>query len=187
MKAKLLFLLGSSLVASGVLLPAVAVAQTAGDQPAPPERYQRDERGVDLVTGKFYYFSSEISIGDAGHDFGLSYSRVQRDRGYDDDYTTGITNSGGYLNVTIGEITDKFSFQHNNSVNGTGATISTNAQGYVYTTADGVVDQFSAAVRSEMIRVAAHRAISITYQWQRARRRWRLRHAPDQPGVNSVE
>ena len=163
MKAKLLFLLGSSLVASGVLLPAVAVAQTAGDQPAPPERYQRDERGVDLVTGKFYYFSSEISIGDAGHDFGLSYSRVQRDRGYDDDYTTGITNSGGYLNVTIGEITDKFSFQHNNSVNGTGATISTNAQGYVYTTADGVVYQFSAAVRSEMIRVAAQRAISITY------------------------
>ncbi|MET4898947.1 RHS repeat-associated core domain-containing protein [Sphingomonadaceae bacterium jetA1] len=163
MKAKLLFLLGSSLVASGVLLPAVAVAQTAGDQPAPPERYQRDERGVDLVTGKFYYFSSEISIGDAGHDFGLSYSRVQRDRGYDDDYMTGITNSGGYLNVTIGEITDKFSFQHNNSVNGTGATIATNAQGYVYTTADGVVYQFSAAVRSEMIRVAAQRAISIAY------------------------
>ncbi|MEG3125143.1 RHS repeat-associated core domain-containing protein [Sphingomonas sp. GB1N7] len=163
MKAKLLFLLGSSIIASGVLLPSVAIAQSASDQPAPPERYQRDERGVDLVTGKFYYSSSEISIGDAGNDFGLSYSRIQRDRGYDDDYTTGFTNAGGYLNVTIGVTTDKFSFSHNDSVNGTGATISTNAQGHVYTTADGVVYQFSASVRSEAVRVAAERVVKITY------------------------
>jgi RHS repeat-associated protein len=163
MKAKLLFLLGSSIIASGVLLPSMAVAQTASDQPAPPERYQRDERGVDLITGKFYYSSSEISIGDAANEFGLSYSRVQREHGYDDDYTTGFTNAGGYFNVTIGDTTDKFSFSHNDSVNGTGATLSTNAQGHVYTTADGVVYQFSASVRSEMIRVAAERVIKITY------------------------
>ena len=163
MKAKLLFLLGSSILTTGVLLPSLAIAQSTSNQPAPPERYQRDDRGVDLISGKFYYFSSEISIGDVSNGFGLSYSRLQRDRGYDDDYTTSFTNAGGYLNVTIGATTDKFAFSRNDSVNGTGAIISTNAQGHVYTSSDGVIYQFSASVRSEAIRVAQERVVKITY------------------------
>ncbi|MEG3085379.1 RHS repeat-associated core domain-containing protein [Sphingomonas sp. PB2P12] len=163
MKTRLLFLLGASILPAIVLMPVAAVAQTADNQPIPPERYQRDARGVDLVTGKFYFSSSELDIGDTAGGFGLSYSRVQRDRGYDDNYQTGIVSQGGYIIVSLGSTSDKFSPELGNSVNGTGAVLSSNAEGYIYTTSDGVVYQFSASVRSELNRIASQRVVSISY------------------------
>lgn len=156
-------LLGISTTSLCLLAARPCEAQLSATQPLPPERHQIDERGIDLVTGQFSYASTDISIGGAGASGGLAYRRTQRRDGYDDNYTTGIVAQDGLLYVSIGDTTDKFGPAGGLSLSGTRATLSSNEIGYEYRTAEGVRYQFSATVRSDLVRVAQSRVVSITY------------------------
>ena len=62
---------------SGIAL--AAGAANAQTDPIPPERYTLDERGVDLISGKWMPVAGGTSIGPA--DTGLSYSQIQLENG----------------------------------------------------------------------------------------------------------
>ena len=62
---------------SGIAL--AAGAANAQTDPIPPERYTLDERGVDLISGKWMPVAGSTSIGPA--DTGLSYSQIQLENG----------------------------------------------------------------------------------------------------------
>lgn len=153
-------LLCALLATSALAVP--ALAQSSADQPAPPRGYNVDANGVDLVTGKFYMSSTEVSIG-AGDGSGLSYSRNRRELGYDDQYLTALNQIGSVITVSIGALSDTFASTAGDSTSGTGAKLTVAAGQYRYTTQDGVIYQFSNAVRSERYRKAQQRATSIAF------------------------
>ena len=53
-----------------------AAAQDIPNQPSAPERYSFDRNGVDLASGKYYFMSPDLSIGNGGS--GLDFVRSHR-------------------------------------------------------------------------------------------------------------
>ena len=144
-----------------MLIAPTARAQSVADQPTPQSNYNIDGNGVDVVTGKYYFQTTDVSIGGAG--VGLSYSRFTRNVGYDDDYSTALSVSGSTATVVIGAMRDTLSTTTGASQRGTGATISYAAGTSTYTTSGGVLYTFSNANASQKYRVAAQRVSTIAY------------------------
>ena len=148
-------------IASGVVLASPAAAQSQTQQPTPPRDYNVDANGVDLVTGKLYLASTDLTIGNGNA--GLSYSRNRRALGYDDQYDTALNVDGATITVAIGGLTDTFATGGGNSQSGTGAMLSVVNGVRVYTSAGGVKYTFSGSVRSNRYRVAQERVTDIEY------------------------
>lgn len=84
---------------SSVLAPAVC-AQTL-----PPERYNIDAHGVDLVRKQWTPVSAQLAIGGAN---GLSYGRVLLDAEWWESTNNGMSNFGAVSRVTVGGVTEVF-------------------------------------------------------------------------------
>lgn len=150
----------SSAMVLGLLVAALpAAAQSTVDQPTPPSDYNVDANGVDLITGAFYVTTRDLNIGGGGSS-GLSYSRSNRNQGYDDSFTTSVNSSG--TTVVIGSMRDTMSA--GKSTLGSGATISSDVNGnFTYVTSDGVQYKFLQTYRSTRIRLADQRVSEIIW------------------------
>ena len=98
------------LFAASSSIALVAGAAHAQTTPIPPERYTLDERGVDLVSGKWMPVAGGTSIGPA--DTGLGYSQIQLENGIWWDAAVGgiaICGTGIDCVVTIDGYSEVFS------------------------------------------------------------------------------
>jgi RHS repeat-associated protein len=126
----------------------LAAAQT------PVEQSNTDPNGVDIITGQFLVYTTDISIGPAGPQ-GLQFARPSWETNYDNWTTTMAPDgNGGYL-VGFGVMRDHVTGTTTNgvynavSVLGTGATLTSSAGGFVYTTPEGVQYTFEFQYRTE--------------------------------------
>jgi RHS repeat-associated protein len=142
----------------------LAAAQT------PIEQSNTDPNGVDIITGQFLAFTTDISIGPAGPQ-GLRFARPSWETNYDN-WTTYMApdGNGGFL-VGFGAMRDHVTGTTTNgvynavSVLGTGATFTSNAAtGYTYTTPEGVQYAFEFQYRTDFYWPAqSGRVSTITY------------------------
>jgi len=116
----------------------------------PPSHYTLDERGVDLIQGRFNHGSTELMIGRPGQG-GLSYARTYIGSGWRDNLTGTVLEGGGAVTVSLGPISDLFTGSGTGPFTpreDTGATLSRSGDLYTYTAADGTVAIFSRAYPS---------------------------------------
>lgn len=149
----------TALATSVLLLASPAVAQSTAGQPTPPSSYNVDDNGVDLVTGRFYTSSQDLSIG--ADKAMLSYSRNQRQHGSDNSFNSSlrvVIDQG--VSVTIGALTDNFDQMSSVSRNGTGAKLEGD---YTYVTRDGTRYAFSSDYRSEVYEATEYKLSEIIY------------------------
>jgi RHS repeat-associated protein len=131
-------LLASSAISSG------AFAQEYVPPAPPPIRETIDANGVDLARGTVVGRTHSVSIGGPGN-LGLSWSRsITSDGGFRDSTGIYLLPVSGGVHVTIGARTESFTQSGTNYISDqkTGATL-TNSGGWVYTSADGVIYNFS--------------------------------------------
>ncbi|RIJ64586.1 hypothetical protein D1604_14695, partial [Brevundimonas sp. LPMIX5] len=129
-----------ALLASSALFAMPALAQT---HPIPPEHYVLDERGMDLVSGKWMPVSGAVSIGPPGE--GLSYRQTLLDNGIWWDHAAGgIVSCGIGVNcvITVDGVTESFiptGVMTFASKENTGSTLIYHQfnQQFVYTRSDG--------------------------------------------------
>lgn len=116
-------------------------------QTPPPIFSAVDANGVDLVTGRFNYSNTDVSIGplDAG---GLAYVRSYITNGWRDNTigTMASNGAGGYV-VSVGDGSESFSLSGNEFVSdqGSGSTLTTDSGSpaiFTYTMSDGTVAVF---------------------------------------------
>ena len=135
--AAVFFLLGAGAVA----------AQSVATSP-PPIRSTIDGNGVDLVSGALRVATPQLSIGQG--EGALTYTRFLTATGWVDNLIGTINVNGSAITVSFGGSSDSFTLSggvYTNAVGG-GSTLSYNsgAQRYTYTTADGAVVVFNAAL-----------------------------------------
>ena len=140
-------------ISSSALAVAISISSAAAQsspQLDPPSDYQRDERGVDLTSGRFTYDPTAFSIGGEGG--GLSYFRPAGVQGYRDEYDSSILGSSTYglIVVKIGAIADQFGYDGGKSQSGSGATLSTDGYNYTYTTSNGTIYEFRREVYADV-------------------------------------
>jgi RHS repeat-associated protein len=139
-----------------------AAAQDIPNQPSVPESYSFDRNGVDLASGKYYFMSPDLSIGNGGS--GLDFVRSHREAGFDYNHYSAANSYGSSITITIGTVSDEFDGVGQSSRNGTGATLTTGTTGYLYTSADGVKYQFDDAYWGSFYLPAGNGRIStVTY------------------------
>jgi RHS repeat-associated protein len=135
----------------------------------PVEQSNTDPNSVDIITGQFLAYGTDVSIGPEGPQ-GLHFTRPSWETNYDN-WTTYLSpdGNGGFL-VGFGATRDHVTGTTTNgvynavSVLGTGATFTSNAVGYVYTTPEGVQYQFEQQYRNEFYWPAqSGRVSTITY------------------------
>jgi len=139
----------SALLCASTCFTTIAHAQSA---PIPPERYEIDERGVDVIAGKFYSSTPTISIGDPNRG-GLAYNRALlaysgalNDGGWRDLQLGTISSSGATFFVTINNQTETFTKSGSTftSNSGSGASlVAVGISGFTFTSAAGAVATFS--------------------------------------------
>ena len=132
--------LASALLA-GTALGTPAWAQVATDPP--PLHRTVDANGVDLVSGDFRFGMTEAVMGSG--EGALSLERYWGDSGYRDNWSNGLYLAGnGLVFVEFGDISDSFQLTGGSYVSqkADGATLVTNATGYLYTASDGTQIQF---------------------------------------------
>jgi RHS repeat-associated protein len=141
----------------------LAAAQT------PIEQSNTDPNGVDIITGQFVVYATDISIGPAGPQ-GLQFSRPSWETNVDNwTMIMAPDGNGGYL-VGFGTMRDHVTGTTTNgvynavSVLGTGATLTSIAGGFVYTTPEGVQYTFEFQYRTEFYWAGQTARVStITY------------------------
>jgi len=129
----------SALLCASSCLSGVAYAQAL---PIPPEHYETDARGVDVITGKIITTSTDLVIGQPGKG-GIAYSRTNYSAGYADgwrDNLSGTLNySGSNYMVSIGNMTVRFVKSGNTFTPTTmgGVTLTLVNDVYTFTAPDG--------------------------------------------------
>lgn len=128
----------STVLCSGLIAP--AYAQLA---PPAPVRQSIDGNGVDLFLGSINISAPAISMG-AGPN-GLSYYRITRGAGWNDNIIATLNISGSIATVSFGGTSTNFSVSGSTytSTEGNGATLALSGTTYTYTAADGTVAHFT--------------------------------------------
>ena len=123
-------------------LATAAHAQTPLQAP-PPAEITRDERGVDLLSGRLVQQATLVSSGDAAS--GLAYSRTYFNTQWRDNITATLTQSSGVWTVSIGGQSDTFTLSgstYTPRVNRGQSLVSEGSTHFVYQTADGLRVRF---------------------------------------------
>lgn len=140
--------LGALLATSALASP--AMAQIDPTIPVAPTRPAVDENGVDLIKGTYSLAQPEISIGEAGKG-GLSYAHLWSADGWRDNVTATIVSDGNTYFVSIGDVSDKFTWNGSAFVGteGNGTSLTGTPDDSTYTARDGTTYIFSRTTPDE--------------------------------------
>jgi len=129
----------SALLCASSCLSGVAFAQAL---PIPPEHYETDARGVDIITGKIITTSTDLVIGQPGKG-GIAYSRTSFSANYvgswRDNLSGTLNYSGSNYMVSLGNMTVRFLKSGNTftPTSVTGATLTLANNIYTFSLPDG--------------------------------------------------
>lgn len=131
------------LAAICTLVASPALSQNI-EQANPPEFYSLDPRGVDLVSGYFSYFATEVVIGQPGNG-GLVHQRAWVTNGWRDANQGSITVSGATYSVVTDVETEIFTLSGGvfTPASNSGATLTQSGPTYTFTSAAGAVASFT--------------------------------------------
>lgn len=126
-----------------------ALTQTIPDSNIPPpSRFRLDDNGVDLATGLFTGFATDVSVGASGDD-GLAYVR-QYGRGVSSsNWNYAVFVTGSAISVSVGLASYDFTFSGSSYLpaDGKGASLAKSGSTYTLTQEDGTVVTFAYATR----------------------------------------
>ena len=135
------------------LIPTLATAETVDPDPGPPPVITGiNTAGYDLITGRFTYTATEVSIGQEGMG-GLVFTRTFFGSGWRDNYAGTINSSGAVYTVSLGQSSESFTLdsgvfssdQHN------GSTLTVASGIYTYTERDGSIALFDSSLANGAI------------------------------------
>lgn len=152
-----------ALLASSALFASSAWAQ---QQPIPPEHYTLDARGVDMVSGRFNYFTTEVSIGPENSG-GLSYGRLYlapSAGGWRNNLLGTLNVSGSTYLVSIGAETEVFTKSGSTfaPASNRGSTLTQSGSTFTFTTSSGTVANFTSFSSSTQTPYVANTAMLLS-------------------------